>query len=301
MTLPATRHYLMFAALCAIWGSTWLAMKAGVASVPPGIFSGLRWTLAGALLLGFMALRGQAIAFPPRLFTRVAVVASLMIVLTAVIMLYGLRHVGSGLAAVISCAMTPIGLLGFAVAMGQERFNPRHVAALGLGLLGIAVLFGPKAVAGRLDLAELLGALGVIVGNLTYCLGSVLSRPLMRTLAPVQMAALTNVIGGVMLIVLSVAFEPGARQALSLDWPQQTWIAFAFLLIPGSLGASIIYFVLVRDWGASRTGTYAFISPIIAILLGVAAYGEQVSLTDAAGIVLMLATAGVVLRSKKVA
>lgn len=298
MASSATRHYLMFAALCAIWGSTWLAMKAGASAVPPGIFSGLRWTLAGALLLGFMAVRGQAIAFPPRLFVRVAVVALLMIVLTATIMLYGLRHVGSGLAAVISCALTPIGLLGFAVAMGQERFNTRHLAALGLGLLGIAVLFGPKAIAGRLDAAELLGALGVIVGNLTYCLGSVLSRPLMRTLAPVQMAALTNVIGGLMLLFLSIAFEPGAREALAFNWTPQTWTAFVFLLIPGSLGASIIYFILVRDWGASRTGTYAFISPILAIMLGVAVNGERVDLADAAGIALMLAAAGVVLRPR---
>ncbi len=291
MALLATRHVLMFAALCTIWGSTWLAMKAGVSAIPPGIFSGLRWTLAGALLIGFMAIRGQQIAFPPRLFGRVAIVASLMITLTATIMLYGLRHVGSGLAAVISCALTPIGLLGFAVAMGQERFNPRHIVALGLGLAGIAVLFGPKALAG-----ELLGALGVIVGNLTYCLGSVLSRPLMRTIAPVQMAAVTNVIGGIVLLVLSIAFEPGARAALAFDWSPQTWAAFLFLLIPGSLGASIIYFVLVRDWGASRTGTYAFISPILAVLLGVALYGEQLDLTDTAGMTLMLAAAGVVLR-----
>jgi drug/metabolite transporter (DMT)-like permease len=271
-------------------------MKAGVSAIPPGIFSGLRWTLAGALLIGFMTIRGQHIAFPPRLFGRVAIVASLMITLTATIMLYGLRHVGSGLAAVISCALTPIGLLGFAVAMGQERFNPRHIIALGLGLAGIAVLFGPKALAGRLDVAELLGALGVIVGNLTYCLGSVLSRPLMRTIAPVQMAAVTNVIGGIVLLVLSIAFEPGARAALAFDWSPQTWAAFLFLLIPGSLGASIIYFVLVRDWGASRTGTYAFISPILAVLLGVALYGEQLDLTDTAGMTLMLAAAGVVLR-----
>jgi drug/metabolite transporter (DMT)-like permease len=298
MALPATRHFLMFAALCLIWGSTWLAMKAGISTIPPGIFSGLRWTLAGGLLAGFLALRGQPIAFPPRLFLRVSMVAMLMIALTATIMLYGLRHVGSGLAAVISCALTPIGLLGFAVATGQERFNPRHFIALALGLAGIAVLFGPKAFAGRLELAEMLGALGVIVGNLTYCLGSVLSRPLMRNLAPVQMAAVTNLIGGVVLLVLSLAFEPGAVAALSLHWPWQTWAAFMFLLVPGSLGASIIYFVLVRDWGASRTGTYAFISPILAVLLGVVIEGETVGLVDAAGMTLMLGAAGVVLQRR---
>jgi hypothetical protein len=124
-------------------------------------------------------------------------------------MLYGLRHVGSGLAAVISSALTPISLLGFSVALGQEQFNRRQVAAIALGVIGIFVLFGPAAFRGELDTMELLGATGVIVGCLCYTAGSVLARPLMRTLAPAQVAATTNLLGGLMLLVLSLLFEPG--------------------------------------------------------------------------------------------
>ena len=62
------------------------------------------------------------------------------------------------------------------------------------------------------------------------------------------------------------------------------------------MGATIIYFVLVRDWGASRAGTYAFVSPVIAVLLGVAVYGESVGVLDAAGMALMLAAAALAMR-----
>ncbi len=286
----------LFVILCLVWGTTWLALKAGVTEVPPAFFSGTRWTLAGLLVLAWRWARGQRLAVPPNMVGRLALVGLLMVALNATIMLYGLRHVGSGLAAVISSALTPISLLGFSVALGQERFNPRQIGAMVLGVLGIFVLFGPAALRGRLDTMELLGAAGVVVGCLCYTAGSVLARPAMRTLSPAHVAALTNLLGGLMLLVGSVLFEPGARQAASLHWGTVAWLAWWYMLIPGSLGATTIYFLLVRDWGASRTGTYAFVSPVIAVLLGVAVYGEKLDPANAVGMALMLIAAAVVLR-----
>ncbi|HTN11037.1 MAG TPA: EamA family transporter [Acetobacteraceae bacterium] len=292
----STRQRLLFAILCLVWGSTFLALKAGVTVVPPGIFSGLRWTLAGAVLLVFRAARGQPVLVSPQVAWRVLWVAVIMISVNAVIMLYGLRYTPSGLGSVVSSAFTPITLLGFAVALGQEQFTRRHFYALAVGVAGILLLFGPQALEGQLRMSELLGAGGILLGTVCYSYASVLARPMMRTLPPVQMAGLTNVMGGVVLIVGSLAFEPGAWHAMRLDWGPSAWAGFLFLLLAGSLGATIIYFFLVRDWGASRTGTYAFISPIVAVLLGMAVFGETVHATDAAGMALMLLAAGIVLR-----
>jgi len=293
---PAATQRGMFAFLCLVWGTTWLAMKAGVSEVPPGLFSGLRWSAAGAVLLAIRAVRGDPIRVSPRLFGRLLFVSVMMISVNAVIMLYGLRHITSGLAAVLSSALTPVALLGFAAMLGQERFSTRHLGALALGVAGILLLFGPKAAVGELDTLELLGALGVVVGNLSYCFASVLSRPLMRSISPTHLVALTNFMGGVVLLVGSLLFEPGARAAMRLDWGATAWIAWWYLLLPGSLGATIIYFRLVRDWGAGRTGTYAFISPVVAVLLGITWFGERVGLMDALGMTLMLGAAGLALR-----
>lgn len=286
----------MFGALCFVWGTTWLAMKVGIADVAPGLFAGTRWTVAGLVLLLVRGLRGHSLAVPFRLRGRLILCSILMVSLNQVIQLYGLRYITAGLAAVLSSALTPISLLGFAVGFGQERLRWQQAAGIGVGVCGILMLFGPKALQGDLSGMEVLGACGVIVGTLAYAAGSVLARPLMRTLPPAHVAAMTNLIGGGALLIGSLIFEPGARHAVVTPWGWPAFLAWLYLLLPGSLGATIIYFLLVRDWGASRAGTYAFISPVIAVVLGVWLFGEHVDPGDVGGMALMLAAAFMVLR-----
>jgi drug/metabolite transporter (DMT)-like permease len=299
MTLsPAARQRVMFGILCFVWGTTWLAMKVGIATVPPGVFAGSRWTVAGLILLAIRKLRGEPIRATPRITGRLLLVAVLMVTLNQVIQLYGLKYITAGLAAVISSALTPIALLGFSVAMGQEGFSPRQLGAMALGVFGILVLFGPAAIAGTLNLWSVLGALGVTIGCLCYSAGSVMARPLMRSLAPTQMAAMTNLIGGLILLCGSIAVEPGAIDALQFHWGWPAFLAWLYLLLPGAVMATTIYFQLVRDWGASRAGTYAFVSPVIAVVLGMTLFGEHADWSDLVGMVLMLAAAGLALRPR---
>ncbi|MGH7211381.1 MAG: DMT family transporter [Acetobacteraceae bacterium] len=295
----ATHERAMFAILCFVWGTTWLAMKVGIATVPPGFFAGTRWTVAGLALLLYRALRGHTLAVPFRLLARLILCSVLLVSANQVIQLYGLRNITAGLAAVLSSALTPIGLLGFAVLLRQEVFRWQQGAAMALGVVGIGVLFGPKALQGELHVPEVAGAFAVICGTLCYALGSVLARPLMRTMPPAHVAAMTNFIGGVILLTGSLMFEPGALAATTGGWGWPAVAAWLYLLIPGSLFATVIYFLLVRDWGASRAGTYAFISPIVAVVLGAALFGEIVRPSDVIGMILMLAAAGMVLRIKR--
>src|SRR6516225_4444032 len=133
----AAVHRLLFAFVCLVWGTTWLALKVGVATVPPGVFSGLRWTIAGMVLIGWRWWRGWAPRINLNHVGRLVLVSMLLVTINAAVMLYGLRHVGSGLAGVISSALTPISLLAFGVAFGQERFTGRQLGAMALGVAGI--------------------------------------------------------------------------------------------------------------------------------------------------------------------
>jgi drug/metabolite transporter (DMT)-like permease len=119
---------------------------------------------------------------------------------------------------------------------------------------------------------------------------------MMRTLAPVQLAGLTDLIGGLVLLGGSLAFEPGAWAAMRFNWGWSAFLAWVYLLVPGSLISTTMYFLLVRDWGASRPGTYAFISPVIAVILGCWLFGEKLDWGDAMGMTLMLAGAGLALQ-----
>lgn len=285
----------MFAALCLLWGMTWMAMKTGAAAVPPALFGGLRWSAAGLIMLTALRLRSP-VRLPWHMAGRIAVVAVLLITINQLCMLYSLRVVGSGLAAVINCALSPLTLVGFAVAVGQERLTRRISIAMALGVFGILMLFGPAALAGRMDGMVLVGALGVVLGTVVYSAASVLARPLMRTVSPLLLAALVNLTGGVMLLITSLSVEPGAWSALDLNWGVTPWLAWLFLVGPAALGASTIFFVLVRDWGAGKAGSYAFVSPIVAVLIGLFVSGEALHPFDAVGMALMLAAAWVALR-----
>jgi drug/metabolite transporter (DMT)-like permease len=110
------------------------------------------------------------------------------------------------------------------------------------------------------------------------------------------MAWMTNLIGGGLLLIGALLFEPGALAAMHLDWGMRAWIAWCYLLIPGSLLSTVMYFLLVRDWGASRVGTYAFISPVIAVAVGAALFGEHVEIVYGVGMALMLVAAAIALR-----
>lgn len=293
---PALRRQVMFAILCVVWGTTWLGMKVGIAVVPPGIFAGLRWTCAGLALMGWRLSRGYSLRLPLRIVPRMVLVSVLLVSFSQVIQLYGLRYITAGLAAVISSALTPIALMGFSAVFGQERFTRRKTAAIVVGVTGILVLFGPKAFTGSFELTELAGAFGVVVSTLFYSFGSVLIRPMMGTIPATDMAWMTNLIGGGLLLIGSLLFEPGALAALGFAWGVPAWLAWLYLLIPGSLLSTLIYFLLVRDWGASRVGTYAFVSPVIAVVVGATLFDERLPPEDLAGMALMLGAAGLVLR-----
>jgi drug/metabolite transporter (DMT)-like permease len=286
----------MFVFICFVWGTTWLAMKVGISTVSPGIFAGLRWTIAGSMILLYRASRGQRVMPPPRLVPRLLLVSVVLITLNQVIQLYGLKYITAGLGAVISSALTPLALLVFSVAAGQERFSPRQLGAIGVGIVGILMLFGPAAVAGTLDSWQVIGAALVTIGVLCYTAGSVMTRPMMRTLEPVQLAGLTDLIGGVVLLVSSLAIEPGAWRSMHLAWGWPAFLSWLYLLVPGALMSTTMYFLLVRDWGASRPGTYAFISPVIAVAFGCSLFGEKLDWGEGIGMTLMLGAAGLALR-----
>ena len=293
---PAAQQRAMFAFICFVWGTTWLGMKIGIQTVPPGVFAGLRWLTAGIVLLLWLRWRGERIMPPPRLIGRLVGVSILLVTLNQVIQLYGLLHITAGLAAVISSGLTPIFLLIFSVGLGQEKLSWRQVGAITLGVAGVLLLFGPDAVAGTLDVWEVIGAGGVVIGCLSYSLGSVLTRPMMRNFAPVQLAGLTDVIGGGILLVFSVPLEPGGWEALTFRWGWPAFLAWLYLVIPAALMATTMYFLLVRDWGASRPGTYAFISPVTAVILGSTLFGEKLDWGKGVGMTLMLCGAGLALR-----
>ena len=287
----------LFAAMCLIWGSTWIAMKVGIDAVPPVLFAGTRFMAAGALLLGYLLLTGGQTRFERQDLIRLPLVTLLMVTLAYSLIFWGALHVSSGLAAVIDLSFLPVALLTIGVALGEERFDPRRAAAIALGVVGLAILFAPKVI-GELGgtMMEVWGGLAIVASAVLYGLGSVLSRPLLRRYSPVLVSGATLLPGGALMVIGSLLFEPGSVTALNGHWGAAAWSGWAFLVIFGSLVAYTFYLSLVRDCGPSRAGAYSFISPGIAVVLGIVVLGEQVRGTDVIGMAVMLAAAWLALQ-----
>jgi len=294
MTLDLNKNQLRFLMLCIIWGSTWIGTKAGIEVVPPLLFAGTRFTAAGVLLLLYGWARGEAATFKVGDSIRFVAVSMLMITLCYAPLFWGMQYIDTGTAAVLEMSLTPIALLCFALLLREESLDVRRILAILLGVSGLIILFWPSAPDEHVSKPEafagasLWGGLAVASAAFTYGYGSVLARPLLRSYPALFVAGITTLVGGIALLAAALLSEPGALSALSGNWGKIAWTGWFFLVIFGSLIGYTTYMRLLRDIGASRAGSYAFVSPVIAVALGVLFFSEQVTVFDVVGIIVML-------------
>ena len=291
-----------FVILCLIWGSTWVAIKVGINAVPPMFFAGSRFTVAGLLLLLMGAFRREPLGFTGGQLPRLVIISLLMISLCYGPLFWGMQYVNSGTAAVLELSLTPIALMCFALLLGEERWQPSRAWAIALGITGLSLLYGPEALSQATGEAtatqRLWGIIAIATAAFTYGLGSVLAKPLLREHPPFMIAGGTTAIGGLFLLCYSFLFEDGASNAIYGGWGVGPWLGWGFLVVFGSLIGYTIFMRLLRDIGPSKAGSYAFVSPIVAVLLGALWFGEQASLLDLAAMSLMMMAAYLALRNK---
>ena len=207
-------NHVLFAIMALIWGATWIAIRAGIGEVPPVTFGAARYILVSAVLL--LAVPGAwATLREPRFRSRVAATGLLVNALTYGLLFWGMQHVASGVAGLVNLSMIAVGLFGLAVLFGDERSTWRHAVALLLGVLGLVALFW-----GRLGVADsgaqFWGLAAIIAGTFAYCLGSVLSRPLLRAgLSPLQLSGAQAAVGAVGLGVAAALLEAPSPATLA--------------------------------------------------------------------------------------
>jgi drug/metabolite transporter (DMT)-like permease len=285
----------LFATMCLVWGLTWWPAKVGAAHVPPILLAAARFTIAGALMLAWAG--RDALAVPRSALGRLVATALLVNTGNYALLFWGIARAPTGLAAIVNFATIPVFSLLASRWLEGEPIGGRRIAAIALGALGLALLFATRArVATGSAMAsgdELAGLAAIALGTLLYCFGAVLSRPIAATLPVVSLAGWQTLVGGVGLVVLSLALEPVEQRHLHelVRWP--TLPALVFLVAAGSLAGFTIYLRLLRDWGAFRAGLYAFVSPAIAVAVGVVVLGERFGWVEGVGGALMFVAAAI--------
>jgi drug/metabolite transporter (DMT)-like permease len=294
---PASRRAVdtaLFALMCAIWGLTWIAIKAGVDALPPVFFAATRFLAAGVLLLAAARAAGHSIDVRARM---PEIIATSMLVTTAcyAFLFWSMQFVPTGFSAIVNLSLIPVALFTIGLALRQEQFSWGRVGAVGLGVAGLIVMFHGRASIDPSPQA-LAGAAAIVIGTLSWCLGSVLTRPLARALPALVLAGWQTLIGGAGLGLVSYVLErpePGLFAAFAEPAVLAGW---AFLVLGGARAAPTSVHRRQRDWGPTAAGSYAFVSPVIAVVVGALVFGETYTAAEGAGGLVMLTATMLMLR-----
>lgn len=285
----------LFIVMCVIWGLTWIAIRIGIDVLPPLFFAACRFLVAGPLLLGMTWMSGHRLTVPGRGFQ---LLATAMLVNTACYgpIFWGMRHVPTGFSAVINLSLIPVGVFVIGIAAGQERFVWARLGAVILGVAGLAIMFEGRAAIDPSPEA-LAGAAAIVAGTVSFCLGSVLTRPLARDLPAFFIGGWHCVLGGIGLAILSFVIEEPSPVLFVAFADPSVLAGWAFLVFGGSIVASSIYLRLLHTWGPTAAAGYSFVSPAIAAAVGALVFAERYTATEGVGALVMFAATFLMLRT----
>jgi drug/metabolite transporter (DMT)-like permease len=277
---------MAFAIIYLVWGSTYLAIRIGVQALPPALFAGARFALAGVLMLGYAFARGGRLPASRRDWFNITVTALLMLVGGNGLVTWSEQWIESNQAALmVATSALWLAWMGTWGPRG-ERLGGLTVLGLGLGFGGVAVLVQSGL---ELRAAPPAAYAGLALAPVCWAGGSVWARRAPVSCAPAMTAALQTLIAGAVLLPIGVALGELPRWT----WDRGALLALLYLTVFGSCIAYGAYYWLVHQVPPARLGTYAYVNPAVAVLLGWWLLDEHLNASQVLGTAIILA--GVVL------
>jgi drug/metabolite transporter (DMT)-like permease len=288
------RAYGAFLVICVVWSTTYLAIRVGLETVPPFAMGALRWTTAGAVLVTVLRARGEALP-PARAWAELALYGTLLIAVANGGVMIAEQTVPSGLAAVLA-AISPFWMVGIDASMpAGERLTPARVAGLALGFSGVALVAWPELAVGGRGFG--LGLLATQVACAGWATGSLLSRRRGHQSAPAEnvlmAAAVEMLFGGA--IFAAAALATGQWRAL--HFTPRTLGAVAYLAVAGSIAGFSAYAYALKHLPVSTVSLYAYVNPVLAVVLGTLVLDEPFTPRIAAAAAVVLTGMAIVRRS----
>jgi len=260
-----------FAIIYFVWGSTFLAIRIGVAEVPPFLLAAMRFTVAGAALYAWMIARGEP-SPDGREWISAALLALLIFVFDYGLLFWAERRVPSGVAAVMLATIPLFMALSEILLLGTQRMTTRLAIALAVGVGGVAVLTNRSLALGDAPI-DPVGAAALVVAAISWSIASALTRKLPLPASKVMSSGAQMLTGGVLLAAAAAAlgefrgFHPAAVST-------RAWLALAYLIVAGSIVGFTAYVWLIHHESPTKVGTYAYVNPVVAVLVGYFLGGE---------------------------
>ena len=268
-----TTIWIALIAIYIIWGSTYLAIRYVVESIPPFTAAGLRFISAGILLYIWRITKGDPV--PTRRQWRDAGIIGLLLLLGGNgLVSWAEQFVPSGIAALLISTVPIWMVLIESLRPGGEKPKMRSIIGLALGFGGVALMIGPGELSAQIGQLHPLGLIALPVAALLWSLGSVYSKSADLPKSTLMTTSVEMLIGSAGLFIFGATQGEWARISLESILPT-SWIGLIYLAIVGSLGGFVAYAYLLQNAPISLISTYAYVNPVIAILLGAAIAQES--------------------------
>jgi drug/metabolite transporter (DMT)-like permease len=255
--------YIAWLSVCLIWGTTYLAIRVALETIPPALIGAFRYLAAGGALALILRLRGVRLPGPTH-WGGLILLGFLMIGLGNGGVIWAEQWVPSGIAAVVVAA-APFWMTGLEAALGGERLSLQGVVGLLLGFFGILLLVWPELTAGgELGQQFLVGVIALQIADIGWALGSSYSKRHAREENALGASAVQMIFGGI--IMLAAALVRGEFAVLTFTW--RTAAAELYLVVFGSLIGYSAYLYALKHLPVSTVSLYAFVNPVIAVVLG---------------------------------
>jgi len=282
---PAWKTWLAFAIIYFVWGSTFLAIRIGVREVPPFLLAAMRFFIAGLVLYIWMSVRGER-SPSSREWSSAFLLAFLIFVLDYGLLFWAEQRVPSGIAAVMMATIPIFMTLSEIILLKTQTLSVRLAVALTVGIAGVAVLMSHSSNLGG-DPIDRAGAVALIIASMSWSISSALTRVLPLPPSKVMSSGAQMFAGGV-LLTITAAVLGEFRNFRPSEVSRGAWLSLLYLIVAGSIIGFTAYVWLIHHESPTKVGTYAYVNPVVAVLVGYFLGGESLGLRTILGTLFVL-------------
>jgi drug/metabolite transporter (DMT)-like permease len=276
------RAYLAWIAICIIWGTTYLAIRVGVEHIPPMLFAGMRWIIAGSIFISVLKLLGKA--FPKKEdILHIGIMGIAMLGFGNGLVVVGEQYISSGLAALLITTV-PFWVVGMeTISKRGPKINAKIISGLIIGIIGISLIFGSDW-KDLFSTQYLFGVLSIFGAVVAWSFGTVYSKYKKVNAHPLVSASIQMLIAGVVQLILGTILG----EFNQLSFSSGGLLALIYLIIAGSIFGYGSYIYAIEHLPLSLVSTYAYINPVIAVFLGWLFLDEKLNLMIGIGAVVII-------------
>jgi drug/metabolite transporter (DMT)-like permease len=282
---PAWKTLLAFGIIYFVWGSTFLAIRVGVREVPPLVLAAMRFSVAGLVLCGWMLARGER-SPSAREWQSASVLGMVIFLFDYGLLFWAEQRVPSGIAAVMLATIPVFMALSEIIFLRTQSLTLRLSLALLIGIGGVGVLMSRALNLGGAPIDKR-GAMALIFASISWSVASAFARKLPLPSSKVMSSGAQMLAGGIFLTIAAGVFgefrnfHPGAVS-------RGAWLALLYLIVAGSIIGFTAYVWLIHHESPTKVGTYAYVNPIVAVLVGYFLGGEALTTRTMLGTLLVL-------------